>query len=189
MQSRFFANPKRTQISGDVREPCGTVTDTTKRCAMAKRHDRPRVVRERPALSFALNQLYDADGRNPCVSAGWGEHVHAARTAHAATYRTAMACHVPPTGMCVGTWHAIAFADMREVLFVVASSGAVVCMPLRTHYERARSMTIAAGQEAGSSLRQEVYCTHRCGFCRGKEAVVHLLNKNEQRTRRLAWRP
>lgn len=50
-------------------------------------------------------------------------------------------------------------------------------------------MTLLVGQKAGSSLRQEVYCIYRYAFCRGKRAAVHVLNKNEERTRWLAWRP
>jgi len=93
------------------------------------------------------------------------------------------------TGNGIRLGHAIAPTGMRQALFVVASSDAMVFMLLRAHYERARSMTGAAGQKAGSSLRQEVYCIYRYGFCRGRKAAVHVLNKNEERYRWLAWRP
>jgi len=78
---------------------------------------------------------------------------------------------------------------MREARFAVALSDAVVFLLVRAYYEGARSMTVASGQKAGSSLPQEVYCPLGYGSCRGKEAAVHLLRKNEQWHRRLAWRP
>jgi hypothetical protein len=66
----------------------------------------------------------------------------------------------------------------------------MVFMLLRAHYERARSNAAVGGQKAGSSLAPGgITALTDVVFCRGKEVAVHLLNKNEQRTRWLAWRP